>query len=157
MGYVGFRLGLMSELAKLVALIFGFFVSFKFYQGWGDALADRTFLTSEWAGALVMALAVAALYWAGTRLLRILERLVQVTFQEKVNQWVGLAAGLYRGALVVSVMLVVLQQLPSEYLRASVWERSLTGPVAARMAPGVYDFLSALPKRLVVQAIQANR
>ena len=139
MSYIGFRLGLSSELVKLAAVVGGFFVSFRYYQGVGDFVAHQTFLSTEWAGALVMVGLIAGVYIGVILVMRLLERLAQLTFHAKVNQVGGLLVGLVRGGLVASVILVALRQLPSSYLAASIEERSLTGPIVSRMAPAVYD------------------
>ncbi|GEM_PF-6663491 len=149
MGYIGFRLGLSSEFVKLAGLIGGFFVSFRFYQGWGDALANRTPFTIEWAGAFVMVALVVGLYLGLTRCLRLLEKLVQVTFSAKLNKTGGLLAGFLRAALVTSVILVALRQLPSAYLSASIEHHSLSGPTLFRVAPAVYDTVFPMAGRFI--------
>jgi len=139
MGYIGFRLGLSSELIKLVGVIVGFFVSFGCYQGLGDFVARETFLSTEWAGTLVMMGLVAGVYLGVTVFLRTLERWVKIGFQERLNQVGGLLAGICRGGLVASILLVALRQLPSERLFSSIEEKSLTGATVSRVAPKVYD------------------
>ena len=54
MGYVGFRLGLPAEIIKVVGVVGGFFLSFRYYQTLGGTLPGRTFLRVEWAEALMM-------------------------------------------------------------------------------------------------------
>ena len=152
MGYIGFRLGLCYELVKLSGLVSGFFVSFRYYQGFGDILAKRTFLRPEWSAALAMVVLVAVTYFAVTWVLRFLERLVKVTFEERLNQVGGLVVGLLRGMLVTSVILVVCQQLPSPTMQESIMEHSLSGGMISRRAPAVYDMLRALPGRLLAKA-----
>ena len=149
MGYIGFRLGLGSELVKLSGLMGGFFVSFRYYQGFGDAMARRTFLRPEWAAALAMVILVGVTYFVVSRCLRLLEHLIKVSFEERLNQVGGLLVGLLRGTLVTSVVLVVCQQLPSPYMQESITEHSLSGAAVSRAAPFVYDVLRALPGRLL--------
>ncbi len=149
MGYIGLRLGLSSELVKLTGVIGGFFVSYRYYQGFGDFLVQKTFLRIEWAAALAMVFLVMAVYLALAKGLRLLEKLVQVTFQAKLNKAGGLAAGLVRALLISSLILVVCRQLPSPYLNDSIEERSLSGRLVSRMAPAVYDAVSPLCARLV--------
>ena len=139
MGYVGLRLGLSSELVKLAGIISGFFLSFRYYQAIGDALAQRSFLSMEWAAALVMVVLVLAVYCAVTLILRLAEKLVQLTFQAKLNQLGGLLVGLLRAGLVASVILVALKQLPSPVLNASIEEKSLSGHILSGFAPAFYD------------------
>ena len=139
MGYIGFRLGLYSEFTKLFGFLGGFFFSFRYYQGLGDFLSRRTGLSIEWAAALSMTLMAVAVYFLLTRLARSMEKLVHVSFEERLNKAGGLIAGVVRAGLLVSFILVVIRQLPSAYLSASIDEYSFSGPTLSKMAPAVYD------------------
>ena len=149
MGYVGFKSGMSAELLKLAGLVVGFFVSFKYYQRIGDELAGGAGLRAEWAAVLTMAFLVAVIYFAVTRLLRLTEKLVQVTFAKQVSEAGGALIGAFRGLLAASVILVIFLQIPAPYLQASILEHSWSGKVVSRAAPLVYDTLSALPGRLL--------
>ena len=139
MGYVGYKLGLASELVKLIALVGAFFVGFQFYQALGEWVSRRTFLRAEWAEAMAMILLLAVVYLMLVIGLRLLGRFIQVNFAARLNTLGGLAVGLIRAGLIASVVLVILRQLPSPYLNASIEERSLSGRTISRMAPAVYD------------------
>ena len=151
MGYIGFRLGLGAELLKLAGLTSGFFAGFRYYQQVGDGLAQNTFLSVEWASVLALGAIVIASYFLVTRAARLLEKLVQVNFEKKVNQIGGLLAGLTRGLLVSSVILVACQQLPAPAMQESIRENSLSGPLVSKMAPAVYDQLRELPRRALAR------
>lgn len=137
-GYIGFRLGLSAEFVKLAGLMGGFFVGFRYHQGVGAWVAQRSFLTPEWATALAMAAFLTGGYFLLTRLLRLLEKVVQVTFEQRVNRIGGLGAGLARGVVTASAIFVTCGQLPSAYLNASIQERSVSGSFIRRVAPAVY-------------------
>ena len=151
MGYIGFRLGLGAELLKLAGLIAGFFAGFQYYQQAGDWLARKTFLSTEWAAVLALGAIISAVYFLLTRALRLLEKLVQVNFEKKLNQIGGVLAGLVRGLLVSSVLLVACQQLPAPAMQQSIQEHSVSGRVVSRMAPAIYDQLRELPQRLLAR------
>ena len=141
MGCIGFKLGLSAEMVKMAGAVGAFFVSYRFYQELSNGLASWSFLSIEWAAALMMAILVVLGYLAITQLLRRLEKVMQVTFQAKLNKLGGLVAGVARGALVASVILVICSQLPSPYLNASIMERSFSGSLVSRTAPALYDAL----------------
>ncbi len=149
MGYIGFKVGVSTELAKLLGVLVGFFVSFRYYQGLGDALSQGTFIPVEWAAALVMVALVLFLYIAITRGLSLLEKLMQVTFHPKVKNIGGLVVALIRAALVVSIILVVCRQFRSPYMESSIDEHSLTGGFMSRVAPAVYDATTLVVTHLV--------
>ncbi len=144
MSYVGFRTGISSELFKLVGCVAGFFVSFRYHQALGNYLAQWTFLTAPWAGALALAIGTAAFYLGLTRSLRLLERVVKLTFQDKLSRVAGLLAGACRALLVTSIVLVILRQLPSPYLATSIEEHSFSGGRVSKIAPMVYG--AAVPR-----------
>ena len=149
MGYVGFKSGISAELLKLTGLVIGFFVSFRYYQRIGDELAGGAGLRAEWAAALTMVFLVAVIYFAVTRLLRLSEKLIQVTFAKQIHEAGGALIGALRGLLVASVILVVFLQIPAPYLQASILEHSWSGRTISRVAPMVYDALTVLPRRLL--------
>ena len=151
MGYIGFRLGLGAELLKLAGLTAGFLAGFRYYQQIGDGLAQRTFLSIEWASVLALGAIVIAAYFLVTRTVRLLEKVVQVNFEKRFNQIGGLLAGVGRGLLVSSVVLVACQQLPTPAMQESIQEHSLSGPVVSKMAPVVYDQLRELPRRVLAR------
>ena len=151
MGYIGFRLGLGAELLKLAGLTAGFVAGFRYYQQVGDWLAQRTFLSVEWGSVAALVLIVVVAYLLVSRASRLVEKLVQVNFEKKVNQFGGLLAGLGRGLLVSSVVLVACQQLPSPTMQESIREHSLSGSVVSKIAPAVYDRLRELPRRALAR------
>lgn len=147
MGYIGFKLGIYSEFVKLFGFFGSFFFSFRYYQDFGDFLSRATGLSIEWAAAVSMTALAAAVYFLLTRLARLMEKLVRVSFEERLNKAGGLIAGVVRAGLLVSFILVVMRQLPSDYLSASIDEHSLCGPALSKMAPAVYD--AVFPNRRV--------
>ncbi len=147
MSYVGYRVGLSAELVKAVGVLGGLFVSFRYYQGFGDLIASRTSLGVGLTGAIAMGTLMGVVYGGLARGLRLFERLVKVTFEPKLNQMGGLVAGLLRAGLVMSMLLMALRQMPSEYLAASIEEHSLTGRPVSRVAPAVYDAASPVMGR----------
>jgi len=149
MGYIGFRLGFGAELVKLAGLIGGLVVGFRYYQEAGDFLAQRAFFSIDWASVLTMVLIVMGVYFVVTRIMRLLEKLVQINFEKKLNQVGGLLAGLVRGLLITSVALVACQQLSAPALQESIQEHSMSGRLVSRIAPAVYDRLRELPRRLL--------
>src|SRR3989338_1873269 len=136
---MGVSQGLGIELTKCSGIVAGFFVGFRWYQPLGDQIATRTFLSHEWAAALVLVSLVMAGYLVVGVGLRCLQKVVTLQFAASVDKIGGLVVALARAGLVMSVVLVTLQQLPSEYLRLSIEERSWSGRHLARLAPAMYD------------------
>ncbi|MBI3332736.1 MAG: CvpA family protein [Candidatus Omnitrophica bacterium] len=139
MGYVGFREGLSAELVRLSGLGVGLCVSFRYYQAAGDFVGRWLPLPIEWVAVLAMAGLAVLVYFCVTRGLRFMEKLVKVTFQAQLNQVGGCLGGIARAAVAISLILVIFEQLPSEYLKTSIEERSFSGRPLSRVAPAVYD------------------
>lgn len=137
--YVGIQTGLASELVKLTALCLGILISFRLYQSWGDWIATRTFLTHEWASVLVMLMAVVVVYLVSVSVLRLIQKAATVQFAAILDKWGGAGAAVVRMCIIMSIGLVALQQLPSDTLRATIEERSMSGKFLSRVAPVVYD------------------
>ena len=151
MGYIGFRLGLGAELLKLAGLVTGFFAGFRYYQQAGDWLAQKSFLSTEWASVVAMGLIVLSSYFVVTRVFRVLEKVVQISFEKRLNQVGGMLAGMGRGLLIASVVLVACQQLPAPAMQDSIRQHSMSGRAVSQIAPVVYDRLRALPRRLLAR------
>ncbi len=148
MGYIGFRLGLGAELIKITGTVGGLMFAFRYYQPIGDWIAARSFFGMEWASVLAMAVLAVGGYFTVTRLLRLAEKLMQLTFNKKINSIGGLAAGLVRGLLLTSIVLVASLQLPAPPLQESIEQHSLSGRKVSQMAPAIYDNLTGLIRRL---------
>lgn len=148
-GYVGATQGIGGELARVVGLLSGILVGFRWYQPAGDWLAARTLLTHEWAAALALVLMVVAGYAVVSLLIRLAGKAVSLKFAPALDKTGGVAFGVIRAMLVVSVVLVTLQQLPSDAVRASIDERSWSGRYLARVAPSVYDAVGPWVARVV--------
>lgn len=143
--YVGYQAGLTVEFPKFLGFLGGLFVSFRYAEGLGEALARNTFLSQVWAIAVTQLVVLFIVYFLLQLAFRGLERVGKVDFQSFLEQNGGLLIGFLRGCLVVSFVLVTLAQLPSEYLKSSIMDRSLVGRPMARMAPAVYDTTNAVP------------
>lgn len=152
-GYIGASQGLGSALTRLVSVLAGVMVSFRGYQTVGDWVATRTFLSHEWAAAAVLVLGVLVTYALVGLALRLLQKAVTLRFAPSLDTVGGLALGLARAALVLSVGLVTLQQLPSDYVRASIDERSWSGRYLARVAPAVYDTVDPWVVRVLPSSV----
>ena len=139
LGYMGGSLGLSAELTKFLGVLVGFFVGFHWYQTIGEWVATRSILTHEWSAAIALATLAFAAYLAVVIVVRLMQQAVTIQFAPALNKVGGVAVGLLRAGFVMSVMLVACQQLPSEYLRTSIQERSWSGRYWIRVAPTVYD------------------
>ena len=75
----------------------------------------------------------------------ILDVLIKVTWHPLIERLGGILAGLARGAVVTSTILIILTLLPLSYLQWSVRDRSLSGMYFLRIGPAIYETISRAP------------
>jgi len=74
----------------------------------------------------------------------ILDKIVKVSWNPLIEKFGGLLAGIIKGGLVVSAILIVMVLTPLSYLKMSIMEKSLTGMYFLRIGPGVYSMVSGI-------------
>ncbi len=107
----GFRHGLIYEILMIIGLILGLYLAFKF-SGWINKLLTG-FLQSDHAAIpfVSFALIFVAVLLMMVLLARFLETILKVTSLNLFNRIAGAAFGLFKFALVVSVILWSLKTL----------------------------------------------
>jgi uncharacterized membrane protein required for colicin V production len=75
----------------------------------------------------------------------ILDALIKVTWHPLIERLGGLLAGLVRGAVVTSTILIVLTLLPLSYLQWSIRDKSMSGMYFLRIGPVIYETISRNP------------
>lgn len=128
LGSMGIRLGIGAELTKLGGVLVGLLLGFRWAQG-----------REGWTGVLMWAVLLIAGYLVTVLLLRLIQQAVTLQVTPALDKTGGGALGAARALLVMSVLLVMMQQLPSEFLQQSIQERSWSGRYLAQMAPAIYE------------------
>ncbi len=152
--YIGARNGLSEEIFRIIGVLLGLFFSIKFYSALGSRINSTVSLPQEYVdGATFLILILLSML--SMKLVALgLTKIVKLAFADKIDKWGGFMVGLFRGAVLMSLLFMLFSIIQVDYLVKSVEERSLTGPYVAKIAPNVYQVLArtspelakALPK-----------
>lgn len=139
-GYVALQDGLSHEILPLIGSLFMIICALHYYQRVSKFIYDIGFILPIEILYPVAFLVLAVLIGLLFRLVKaIIDKLIKVTWHPLVERFGGLIAGLARGAVLVSMILILLTLLPLPYLQWSVRDRSLTGIYFLRIGPELYE------------------
>lgn len=140
--YIGAKIGLSTELFKVIGVLLGLYFGMKYYSVVGSWMASKISLPpeiSEGAAFLILVL-------LSTLILKLvtfgLEKIVKLSFADKLSKWGGFIIGLLRGGVLLSLLFMFFGIIQVDYLVKSVEERSLTGPFIQKIAPVTYQAIS---------------
>lgn len=139
-GYIGFKSGLYIETFKLLAILFSVVIGLHFLEGLESFLKTHLFF-SEWLAKELTIISILIVFFLIFFALRILlSKIMSTKFIPQVDKTGAIILGIVRGILTTSLVLVMLNFLPSIYLQKSIWNRSLSGPLLIKIAPGTYKY-----------------
>jgi uncharacterized membrane protein required for colicin V production len=148
--YSSFKKGLKFEFFKLLGIICGVYLSLHYYFSLSAFFSSRIFNRHTHSGVLDL-LSFASLILAGYgafALLRILiGKAVQSEINTRIDKWGGVALGVCRAALTVSIVLCLLILSSSEYVKKSI-HSSFSGAQMVKIAPNTYVYLNGFLSKL---------
>ena len=74
----------------------------------------------------------------------IVDKILTVSWNPLIEKFGGLLAGILRGAILASTVLVIISLIPLPYLQHSIRERSLTGAYFMKIGPAINDRVSGV-------------
>jgi membrane protein required for colicin V production len=137
--FLGFKKGLVQEIVGIIALAVSFFAAVLLHAA-AAAMLRGVFpripgqIAPTIGFAVVFLLAFAAITAAGWLMSKVIKA-TPLDFADKLG---GMAVGLVKGALVVSIMLLLLAFLPLPREAADRLDRSAVVRTVRRVAPWVY-------------------
>lgn len=136
--YIGFRKGLGLEIFKFLGMIAALILSFHYFERVGRYITNHSFLPESISNFFAFTTLIIIVIF-GFKLIGLLVRsFMKIEFAQPMEKAGGALLGMGRGVVIGSIMLFVLVNLPSDYLRASINEKSLSGPILLRVGPGIY-------------------
>lgn len=156
--YVGAKTGLNNELFKIIGVILGLYLGFRFYVSLGSWVSSRIPLPEEIANSfsflILILIAVLILKLVGAGLAKI----VKLTFADRINQWGGFVVGFVRGGIILSLIFTFFTILNFQYVVKSVEERSLSGQFFLKVAPLAYELVTLNYKKgiTIIEAPKAG-
>ena len=140
--YIGAKTGLSTEIFKIIGVLLGLYFGMKYYSVVGSWMSSKISLppeVSEGAAFLILVLILIL----SLKLVSIgLEKIVKLTFADKLSKWGGFIIGLLRGGILLSLLFMFFGIIQVDYLVKSVEERSLTGPSIQKIAPFTYQAIT---------------
>jgi membrane protein required for colicin V production len=142
-GYKGVRRGLVLELASLAGLILGIYAAIHFSHFTEEFLSDTFELTGKYmpivSFIVTLIVVILVIYLLG----KIVEKLIDMVALGFFNKLLGLAFGILKGALLVSVVLFIINSfdLNQRFLKPHVKEKSLLYAPVEKIVPGIMPWL----------------
>lgn len=148
--YVGYRAGLFYELLRIAGYLITVIVAFHCHSPFTKFLTLNTFLNEATASAVSLALLLGGVLLLWKLLMALLLRLLKIGDAGFAYRLAGAVCGACRWVILLSLIFMMIDHLPLKPLKVDIHERSFAGPVIARIAPSLFDFLSTLSPQLGV-------
>lgn len=137
--YVAFKDGLSHEIFPLVGSVGTVLITLYYYEDLAALLSQNLVGVSaailEFLSFIMLIIIVGFIF----KFLRvILNKVINVTWHPFIERFGGLIAGIVRGAVVVSTILIMLALMPLSYFQYSIRDRSLTGMYFLKVVPVIY-------------------
>ena len=142
--YGAFKEGLSHEIFPLFASIASLLLALFYYEKIAEAASSIPLPISvlNFAGFFLVIFVSKILF----KILKgLLDALIKVTWHPLIERLGGLLAGLVRGAVVTSTILIILTLLPLSYLQWSIRDKSMSGMFFLRIGPSIYETISRAP------------
>ncbi|HKJ78723.1 MAG TPA: CvpA family protein [Prolixibacteraceae bacterium] len=139
----GFRKGLIVELASLAALVLGIWGAIEFSYITSDFLVENFDLQTKHLNIISFILTFVVIVILVHIIGRVVDKLVKAVMLGFINKLAGLAFGILRAALILSIILVVFDKIDEEVQILSPESKSesrLYDPVR-NFAPAIFPFI----------------
>lgn len=125
--FVGFKKGLVIELASIVALLLGIYGAIHLSDHTTSYLAAEFDLNTQWLGFLGFAITFLAIVIGVFFLGKLLDKMLKMIALGLVNRILGLLFGLLKYILIMSVLLFLIENLNGQFnwYDKSILEESL--------------------------------
>ena len=154
-GYTGFRSGFFPELLRSAGYLVTVIVTFHFHGSLARTLTLNTFLNEGTASAVSLVLLLGSVFLVTKLLTMLVLRMLKVGEGGFLYRVAGAVFGAGRWIILLSLIFMMIDHLPLGPLKTDIHERSVAGPVISRVAPSLFDFLSALSPQLGVSGKEA--
>ncbi|MDD5496001.1 MAG: CvpA family protein [Candidatus Omnitrophica bacterium] len=143
--YVAFLDGLSHEIFPLIGCVASLVISLRYYIPLATFLTQNVLsMPAEMANFLTF-LVLALLTLFMVRIIKaLLDKIVAVEWHPLLERFGGLVLGIFKAAIVTSLVLIILLLSPMPYFQRSIRDKSLTGMYFLRAGTVVYENISGL-------------
>ncbi len=113
--FIGFKKGLILELASLVGLILGIYGAIKFSDFTAQKLTEHVEVSTEWLGLISFLLTFILIVFAVFLMAKALDKALKIIALGLVNRLLGLLFGLLKYALIVSTLLYIFENMNQKF------------------------------------------
>ncbi len=147
---MGYRSGFFSELLRIASYLITVIVAFQFRETLAQYLTLKSFLNYTTASTIALGILLVAGCGLTKLLTTMLLKLLKVGAGGFLQRLLGLAMGVCRWLVVLSLVFMLIDLSPLSLLKTDIHERSVVGAKVSQIAPTVFDFLSRLSPQLTV-------
>ena len=139
----GFRKGLIVELASLAALVLGIWSAIEFSDVTANYLTDKINFTSDYLNIISFAITFVVIVVLVHIVAKVVNKLVETVMLGFVNKLAGLAFGIVKAALILSIVLLVFDKIDSDVkiLSDKVKSESRMYEPIKNFAPSIFPFI----------------
>jgi len=141
--FVGFKNGLIIEIASLAALLLGIFGAIHFSDITADFLVEKLNITTQYINLIAFTVTFVGIVILVHFLAKMVDKLVKAVALGFVNRLLGMVFGLVKYAFIISIILVIINAvnrnvnfIPEEKIENSILYKPLSG-----FAPGIFPYL----------------
>lgn len=140
--FSGFKNGVIGEIAGLAGLILGIWGAIKFSWWTADMLNDLG-LTSEYMHIISFMVTFILIIVAVHLLAHFINKLLESMALGFVNKLAGMAVGVIKSALIISVILMLVDTLDEQgkFVKAETKEESILYEPLSNLVPAILPFL----------------
>lgn len=140
--YIGLKKGLWIEVFKIFGILTALFFALNFYERLGILISSKAALPENFSKFLIFLAILFSIIFIFKILRNLLQLVVNVEVKENIDSVGGAFLGLFRGAIVCSLVLLALVLLPSRYIKEGVEKKSLIASHLIDKAPKIHHFFA---------------
>lgn len=141
--YVSFQSGLSHEIFPLFGSVLSLLLALFFYSKIGSAFHDTASIIPISICNLTGFVAVIVAMSFILKILKgLIDAVIKVTWHPLIERSGGLLLGMFRGAVILSTILIVIALVPLSYLQESIKEKSVSGMFFLEIGPAMYRVIS---------------
>ena len=141
--FVGFKNGLIIEVASLAALLLGIFGAIHFSDLTANFLVTSLNVTTQYINLIAFAVTFVGIVIVVHLLAKMIDKLVKAVALGFVNRLLGMVFGLIKYAFIISVILVIINAINRNlnFLSDEKTESSLLYKPLSNFAPAIFPYL----------------
>ena len=147
--YIGVNKGFWVETFKFLGTTLGAILSLYYYENLTQFLKYHILIPQTILKIFCLIGIFLGVVFIFKLIRLILQTLMKVEVLAGLERLGGAIIGLARGAITISIILITLAILPSEYTIRSIKERSFLGPHLLKIVPAIYSLALKLYPSLV--------